>query len=434
MNKGAESTMKKYTEMSREELLAEQSAVKAQYDAYKAEGLSLNMARGKPSKEQEKVSLPVLDVLNSKSDFSNDENVDVLNYGNLEGLKECRMFYSDLLGADPDKIIIGGNSSLSLMFDYIMQCYAKGASEETEPWILQGDVKFLCPVPGYDRHFGILEYMGIDMINVPMTDEGPDMDVVEELVKDPMVKGMFCVPKYSNPTGCTYSDDVVRRIAAMDTAAPDFRVIWDNAYCIHDFDEHGDTLLDIIDETVKAGHPERAVEFASTSKVTFSGSGISVIAANEPNYSWIKKRLVKQTIGSDKINQLRHSRYFQNFKGVHRHMMALAAIIKPHFDVVLTKFDEELDGLGIARWTKPNGGYFISLDVMEGCAQRTWDLCKEAGVTLTNCGATFPYGKDPKDENIRIAPTYPSLEELAKATDVLMTSIKLACLEKLLAA
>jgi len=421
-----------YLDMSREQLLAEQSTLKAQYDSYCGEGLNLNMARGKPCAAQEQLSLGILDALPSSADLSNEGNVDLLNYGCLEGLKEAREFYADILGISADKIFVCGNSSLTLMFDYVMQCYAKGVSEEAEPWCKQGDIKFLCPAPGYDRHFGILEFLGIEMITVPMTETGPDMDVVEELAKDPLVKGMFCVPKYSNPTGVTYSDETVRRIAAMETA-PDFRVIWDNAYCIHDITEPGDELLEFLGACEEAGHPERGIEVASTSKVSLPGGGISVLAANEPNYSWIRKRLQKQTVGPDKLNQLRHIRYFKDKAGVLAHMKKQAEIIKPHFDVVLDAFEADLKPAGVARWTNPNGGYFISLDVLDGCAQRTWELCKNAGVTLTDCGATFPYGKDPKDSNIRIAPTYPTLEDLAKATEVLICSVKLACLEKLLA-
>ena len=391
------------------------------------------MARGKPCPSQETASIGLLDAIDSSSDLTTNDGVDILNYGCLEGLSEIRNLYGEILGVPAGKVFVGGNSSLTLMFDYLMQCYAKGASENDKPWLLQGDVKFLCPVPGYDRHFGILEYLGIDMVNVPMTDDGPDMDVVEDLVKDPMVKGMFCVPKYSNPTGCTYSDETVRRIANMETAASDFRVIWDNAYCIHDIYNETDPLLEILAECEKAGHPERAVEFASTSKVSFPGSGVAVLAANEPNFTYIKKRMAMQTICNDKINQLRHSRYFKDLDGVKAHMQKLADIVRPHFAIVLDTFSAELGELGIAEWTDPTGGYFISLDVMEGCAKRVYELCKEAGVTLTNCGATFPYGKDPEDCNIRIAPTYPSLEELQQATDILVLSIKLASLEKLIA-
>ena len=421
-----------YLEMNKEQLQAEAAICQKQYDDYKALGLSLNMARGKPSLAQEQASADILDTINSKSDLSTKEGIDVLNYGCLTGLQEMKELFGEILGVPAEKIIVGGNASLTLMFDYLMQCYAKGASAHTEPWIKQGDVKFLCPAPGYDRHFGIAEYLGIEMITVPMTAEGPDMDVVEELAKDPMVKGMFCVPKYANPTGITYSDEVVKRIATME-AAEDFRVIWDNAYVIHDLTGKHDDVLDLLSECEKAGNPDRAVLFASTSKISLPGAGVAVLAANKDNYDWILKRLDKQCIGHDKINQLRHVQYFKNIEGVKAHMDKLGALITPKFDAVLAAFDKELAPLGIATWTNPNGGYFISLDVLEGTATRVGQLCKEAGVVLTGVGATFPYKKDPKNTNIRIAPTYPSIEELEKATEVLICATKLAALEKLLA-
>lgn len=424
--------MKKYSEMTREELQAEKDRLQARYDKYMKQGLNLNMARGKPSVEQEEASIEMLDIINSRSNLETEEKQDVLNYGNLMGLIEARRLFSEILGVPVEKIVIGGNSSLNMMFDYLMQCYAMGSGEGYEPWIVQGGCKFLCPSPGYDRHFGIAEYLGLELIPVPMTPTGPDMDMVEELAKDPKVKGMFCVPKYANPTGQSYSDETVRRIATMETA-PDFRVVWDNAYVIHDLTGRHDDVLDLLDECEKAGNPDRAVLFASTSKVTFPGAGIAVLAANEANLKWILKRMDKQTIGADKINQLRHIRFFANgLDDVKAHMDKLAGIITPHFNVVLSTFERKLKPLDICSWTDPNGGYFISLDCMEGTATRVFNLCKDCGVTLTTVGATFPYGKDPKDSNMRIAPTYPSLEELAVATDVLCIAIRLAALEKLL--
>ena len=424
--------MKKYYEMTREELTAEKERLQARYDKYMKQDLSLNMARGKPSIEQEEASIEMLDIINSRSNLETEEKQDVLNYGNLMGLIEARRLFSEILGVPVEKIVIGGNSSLNMMFDYLMQCFAMGSGEGYEPWVVQGGCKFLCPAPGYDRHFGIAEYLGLELIPVPMTATGPDMDIVEELAKDPKVKGMFCVPKYANPTGQSYSDETVKRIASMDTA-PDFRVIWDNAYVIHDLTGRHDDVLDLLDECEKAGNPDRAVLFASTSKVTFPGAGIAVLAANENNLKWILKRMDKQTIGADKINQLRHIRFFANgIEDVKAHMEKLAGIITPHFNVVLSTFERKLRPLDICTWTDPNGGYFISLDCMEGTATRVFNLCKECGVTLTTVGATFPYGKDPKDSNMRIAPTYPSLEELAIATDVLCIAIRLAALEKLL--
>ena len=424
--------MKKYSEMTREELTAEKERLQARYDKYMKQDLSLNMARGKPSIEQEEASIEMLDIINSRSNLETEEKQDVLNYGNLMGLIEARRLFSEILGVPVEKIVIGGNSSLNMMFDYLMQCFAMGSGEGYEPWVVQGGCKFLCPAPGYDRHFGIAEYLGLELIPVPMTATGPDMDIVEELAKDPKVKGMFCVPKYANPTGQSYSDETVKRLAKMETA-PDFRVIWDNAYVIHDLTGRHDDVLDLLDECEKAGNPDRAVLFASTSKVTFPGAGIAVLAANKDNLDWILKRMDKQTIGADKINQLRHVRYFANgLEDVKAHMDKLAGIITPHFNVVLSTFERKLKPLDICTWTNPNGGYFISLDCMEGTATRVYNLCKECGVTLTTVGATWPYGKDPKDSNMRIAPTYPSLEELAIATDVLCIAIRLAALEKIL--
>ncbi|MDD6807907.1 MAG: aminotransferase class I/II-fold pyridoxal phosphate-dependent enzyme [Oscillospiraceae bacterium] len=421
----------KYSEMSKKELLYEQEKVLHQYNQFKARGLNLDMSRGKPSSGQIEEAIGLLDVINSKSGYKSKDGINCLNYGCPDGLPECKKLFGEILGVQSDKIFVGGNSSLNMMFDYIMQCYTMGASEKNEPWIKQGNIKFLCPVPGYDRHFTICEYLGIEMVNVPMTATGPDMDIVETLVKDPLVKGMFCVPKYSNPTGVTYSDETVRRLAKME-AASDFRIIWDNAYCIHDLFGKEDKLLDMLSECEKAGNPSRAVEFASTSKVSFSGAGVAVLAANEENLAYIKKRYSFQTIGFDKINQLRHVEYFKNLAGVKRHMKSLSEIISPRFEAVLSALEKELAPLDIAEWTKPNGGYFISLDVMPGTAQRVYELCKEGGVKLTNCGATFPYGKDPEDKNIRIAPTFPTVEELADATDLLIICVKLAAIEKLL--
>lgn len=422
----------KYTEMSKEQLLSEKSAVEEKYNAFKAKGLDLNMARGKPTPAQEYTVLDLLSIVNKDSNFTSEEGFDILNYGCLTGLIECKRLLAEVYDVPAEKIIVGNNSSLTMMFDYLMQCYAMGASEETEPWIKQGHVKFLCVTPGYDRHFGITEYLGIEMVNVPMTPTGPDMDVVEELVKDHSVKGMFCVPQYSNPTGNTYSDETVKRLATMETA-DDFRIIWDNAYAVHDLKNRKDRVLNLLTECEKAGKPERCVFFGSTSKISIPGSGIAFLAANEPNYSWIKKRLSKQSIGADKVNQMRHVLYFKNKDGLMKHMDELADIITPRFNIVINTFNKDLAESGVAQWTDPNGGYFISLDCMKGTATRVYNLCAEAGVTLTPVGATFPYKKDPDDTNIRIAPTFPSEEDLQQATDILVLSVKLAALEKLLA-
>ena len=423
--------MKKYSEMTREELQAEKDRLQARYDKYMKQGLNLNMARGKPSIEQEEASIEMLDIINSRSNLETEEKQDVLNYGNLMGLIEARRLFSEILGVPVEKIVIGGNSSLNMMFDYLMQCYAMGSGEGYEPWVVQGGCKFLCPSPGYDRHFGIAEYLGLELIPVPMTPTGPDMDMVEELAKDPKVKGMFCVPKYANPTGQSYSDETVKRIATMETA-PDFRVVWDNAYVIHDLTGRHDDVLDLLDECEKAGNPDRAVLFASTSKVTFPGAGIAVLAANEANLKWILKRMDKQTIGADKINQLRHIRFFANgLDDVKAHMDKLAGIITPHFNVVLSTFERKLKPLDICSWTDPNGGYFISAYVYPGTAKATVALCKELGVAFTPAGATYPYGNDPDDSNIRIAPSFPCLADIEKAVEVFCVCAKLTAIEKI---
>lgn len=421
----------KYTEMSKAELASEYEKQCGLYNEFKSKNLSLDMSRGKPSDEQIKEALGLLDVFNSSSSYKTESGINTLNYGCPDGLPECKQLFSEILGVPTEKLFIGGNSSLNMMFDYILQCYSLGASKDSMPWMTQGEVKFICPVPGYDRHFGIAEYIGIKMIPVKINADGPDMDEVEKLCNDPSVKGMFCVPKYSNPTGVTYSDEVVKRLAKMDTA-PDFRIIWDNAYCIHDLKDETDPLLDILSECEKAGNPSRAVEFCSTSKISFSGAGVAALAANAENLAYIKSRYNFQTIGFDKTNQLRHLLYFKNIDGVNAHMRNLAKIIKPRFDAVLSKFDSELKQFGIATWSNPNGGYFINLDVMPGTATRVFNLCKEGGVKLTNVGATYPYGNDPEDTNIRIAPTFPSVEDLELATDLLIISIKMAALEKLI--
>ncbi|NLL62757.1 MAG: aminotransferase class I/II-fold pyridoxal phosphate-dependent enzyme [Ruminococcaceae bacterium] len=421
----------KYSEMSKLELQNTKQEVLSAYNKFKARGLSLDMSRGKPSQEQIMAAIGILDTLNSKTGHISESKINCLNYGNMDGLPECKQLFAEILDVPAEKIFVAGNSSLNLMFDYILQCYALGAAENAKPWKEQGPVKFICPVPGYDRHFGIAEYLGIDMITVPMTDTGPDMNEVERLAKDSLVKGIFCVPKFSNPTGVTYSDEIVKRLAKME-AAEDFRIIWDNAYCVHHLKGKDDKLIDILEECEKAGNPSRAIIFSSSSKISFSGAGVAVFAANKENYEFLKKRYVKQTIGFDKANQLRHVRYFKDINGVNKHMDILADIVTPKFEVVISNFEKELSHLGIANWTNPNGGYFISLNVLPGTAKRVYELCKEAGVTLTNCGATYPYGKDPKDENIRIAPTFPSIEELADATGLLIISTKLAAIEKYL--
>ncbi|MGN0534187.1 MAG: aminotransferase class I/II-fold pyridoxal phosphate-dependent enzyme [Eubacterium sp.] len=416
---------KKYTEMTKEELLAEQKELKARYDEFKAKNLKLDMSRGKPGAEQLDLSMAV----NSVDEYTID-GIDARNYGVLDGIPSCKKMFADLLEVKPENIIVGPSSSLNLMFDYVSQCFTHGAGDT--PWCKLDSVKFLCPVPGYDRHFTICEHFGIEMINVPMGDDGPDMDLIEELVEDESVKGMFCVPKYSNPQGITFSDEVVERIAALNPAAKDFRIIWDNAYCVHDLTDDGDRLANIFDLLPRYNNEDMVIEVCSTSKITFPGAGISAIAASDNNIAAIKKRLSAQTISYDKMNQLRHVKFFGDADGIRKHMKKHAAILKPKFDVVIKHLNEELGGRGIASWVNPKGGYFISLDVMNGCAKRTGELCSEAGVTLTSVGATYPYGIDENDKNIRIAPSFPPVDELDIAAQLLCICVRLACVEKLL--
>lgn len=416
--------MSEYKMMSKQELLCEQEALLKRFEEYKAMGLKLDMSRGKPSKEQLDLSMDMLKPI----DYT-ENGFDVRNYGILDGLQSCKELFAQLLDVDAKNVLVGPAASLNLMYDYICQCYCEGVLGST-PWSKLDSVKFLCPVPGYDRHFTILEHFGIEMINVPMTAEGPDMEVIEELIKDESVKGMFCVPKYSNPQGITFSDETVKRIARMKPAAKDFRIVWDNAYCVHDIKNEGDELLNIF--RVDGVNEDMIIEVCSTAKMTFPGAGISALVASDANMKQIKNRLNCQTISYDKMNQLRHVRFFKNLDGIKAHMKKHAAIMKPKFDMVIEHLENELGGLGIASWIDPNGGYFISLDVMDGCAKRVGELCKEAGVTLTTIGATYPYFNDPKDSNIRIAPSLPPVAELDTATRILCVSVKLAAIEKLL--
>lgn len=416
--------MSEYKMMSKQELLSEQEALLKRFEEYKAMGLKLDMSRGKPSKEQLDLSMDMLKPI----DYT-ENGFDVRNYGILDGIQSCKELFAQLLDVDAKNILVGPAASLNLMYDYICQCYCEGVLGST-PWSKLDSVKFLCPVPGYDRHFTILEHFGIEMINVPMTAEGPDTEVIEELIKDESVKGMFCVPKYSNPQGITFSDETVKRLALMKPAAKDFRIIWDNAYCVHDIKDEGDELLNIF--KVDGVNEDMIIEVCSTAKMTFPGAGVSALAASDVNMKQIKNRLNCQTISYDKMNQLRHVRFFKNLDGIKAHMKKHAAIMKPKFDMVIDHLENELGGLGIASWLDPKGGYFISLDVMDGCAKRVGELCKEAGVTLTTVGATYPYFNDPKDSNIRIAPSLPPVAELDTATQILCVSVKLAAIEKLL--
>ena len=425
--------MESYQNLSKEQLLALKSELEASYEEKKALNLQLDMSRGKPSPSQLDVSLGLMDALNSSSVLKSEDGTDCRNYGVLDGIPEAKKLMADMMGTTADHIIIFGNASLTIMYDSISHSYTHGVLGST-PWCKLDKVKFLCPVPGYDRHFAITERFGIEMINVPMTQDGPDMDMVEELVaNDDSIKGIWCVPKYSNPQGYCYSDETVRRFANLKPAAKDFRIYWDNAYVIHHlYEDNQVEIPDIISECEKAGNPNLVYEFASTSKVSFPGSGIAAMAASAENLADVKKQMTIQTIGYDKLNQLRHVAYFKNIDGLKAHMKKHADAMRPKFEAVLKVLDEELTGAEIGSWIKPLGGYFISFDAMEGCAKKIVAKCKEAGVTLTNAGATFPYGKDPKDSNIRIAPSFPTPEEMAVATDLFVLCVKLVSVEKLL--
>ncbi len=424
--------MSTYAEMDKAALEQEYAKVKEQYEGYKALNLKLNMARGKPSSMQLDVSGDILTVLSKNEDCYDAEGTDVRNYGGLDGIPECKKLFADLLGVKPSEIFIGGSSSLTIMYDVIAKAYTNGLKDSEKPWAKLDKVKFLCPAPGYDRHFRITESFGAELITIPMLDDGPDMDMIEDLVKDPTVKGIWCVPKYSNPDGITYSDKVVDRFANLKPAAKDFIIMWDNAYCVHEFKGEFVPFRNILEECAKAGRPDMVFEFCSTSKITFPGAGVSAMAASEANIEYMKKLLAVQMISEDKVNQLRHVRFFKDRDGLLAHMKKHAAILGPKFDVVLDYLDAEIKPLEIATWKKPTGGYFISLDTNDFCAKRTLELAKEAGVTMTNAGATYPYGKDPRDRNIRIAPSYPPMDELKKAVEVFGVCLKLAALEKYL--
>lgn len=426
--------MKAYKELSKEELQTLQAELTKAYEDAKGKGLKLDMSRGKPGITQLDMGMDILDALNSKSDMKTEDGMDVRNYGVLDGIPEAKRLMAGIMGVKPENVVVCGNASLSIMYDTISRSMTHGVMGST-PWCKLDKVKFLCPVPGYDRHFAITEHFGIEMINVPMSPQGPDMDMVERLVtEDSTIKGIWCVPKYSNPQGYSYSDETVRRMAALKPAAKDFRIFWDNAYAVHDlYDDRKDTILEILSECEKAGNPDMVYEFCSTSKISFSGAGVAALASSKGNIDFIKKSMTIQTIGYDKINQLRHVRYFKDINGLKAHMKKHAAFLKPKFEAVLTTLDEELSGLDIGEWTKPNGGYFISFETMDGCAKAIVAKCKEAGMTLTGAGATFPYGKDPKDSNIRIAPSFPTPEEMKQAAELFALCVKLVSVEKLLA-
>ena len=422
-----------YRELSKEELLELKSSLEAKYQEFQSKNLKLDMSRGKPSIEQLDLTMEMMDVLNSHSDLTSEDGLDCRNYGGLDGIPEAKRLMQEIMEVGDEEIIIYGNASLNIMYDTISRSMTHGVMGST-PWCKLDKVKFLCPAPGYDRHFAICEFFGIEMITVPMTPNGPDMDIVEKLVhEDEAIKGIWCVPKYSNPQGYVYSDETVIRFANLKPAAKDFRIFWDNAYCVHHlyFDDPVE-ILNIVGECKKAGNPDMVYKFASTSKISFSGAGIAALVASKANIHDIKKQLAIQTIGYDKINQLRHARFFKNKAGVLEHMKKHAAIMRPKFEAVLNVLETELGGLEIGEWTKPKGGYFISFDSMEGCAKTIVAMMKDAGVVMTSAGATFPYGKDPKDSNIRIAPSFPPLEELELAAQIFTVCVKLASVNKLL--
>ena len=425
--------MQSYQQMSKEELCKIKEGLEKEYAKFQGMGLSLNMARGKPSAEQLDLTMPMLDTINSSSELVAEDGTDCRNYGGVDGLPEAKQLIADMVGSTPEHVIVYGNSSLNIMYDTVSRSFTHGVMGNT-PWCRLDKVKFLCPVPGYDRHFGVTEYFGVEMVNVPMTAEGPDMDLVEKLVsEDESIKGIWCVPKYSNPQGVVYSDETVRRFAALKPAAKVFRIYWDNAYAVHHlFEDDQAEILDIITECEKAGNPDMVYEFCSTSKISFPGSGVAAVVTSEANVADIKKQMTNQTIGHDKINQLRHVRYFKNKDGIMRQMMKQAAIIRPKFELMLKKFDEELKGLEIGTWIEPKGGYFIGFDALEGCAKAIVAKCGEAGVAMTPAGAPFPYHKDPEDSVIRIAPTFPTLDELETATEIFILCVKLVSIDKIL--
>ena len=425
--------MTAYKDLSVEELLSLKSELEAKYAEIKAKNLKLDMSRGKPSKAQLDLSMGMMDVLSSEADLTCEEGVDCRNYGVLDGINEAKQLLSDMSEVPKENIVIFGNSSLNVMYDTISRSMTHGVMGST-PWCKLDKVKFLCPVPGYDRHFAITEHFGIEMINIPMTDEGPNMDMVEALVNnDDSVKGIWCVPKYSNPQGITYSDQTVRRFARLKPAAKDFRIYWDNAYTIHHlYEDQQDYLIEILMACKQEGNPDMVYKFCSTSKISFPGSGIAAIAASTANLADIRKQMTIQTIGHDKVNQLRHARFFKDIHGVVEHMKKHAEILRPKFEAVIDGFEKELGGHEIGSWIKPRGGYFISFDALEGCAKAIVAKAKEAGVVMTGAGATFPYGKDPQDSNIRIAPSFPTPEELALATEIFVLSVKLVSIDKIL--
>lgn len=421
------------TEMNKEQLEAFKAECVKEYDSYKAKALKLDMSRGKPGADQLDIAMPMFDVFTNSASMLADDGTDCRNYGMLTGISDAKKLFGELLGVGTDEIIIGGNSSLAMMYDTIARAWTHGVYGGKKPWGKCDKVKFLCPAPGYDRHFKICEHFGIEMINIPMHSDGPDMDMIEKLVaEDEAIKGIWCVPLYSNPDGIAYSDEVVKRFAALSPKAEDFRIFWDNAYCVHHLTDTPDSILNILDECKKTGKEDMVFIFASTSKISFPGAGVAMMAGSANNMKQVADLLGIQCISYDKLNQLRHVKYYKNVDGIMAHMEKHKAILAPKFKLVLDTLDSELGQLGVLEWNKPNGGYFVAVNTLEGCAKRVVSLCKEAGVVLTDAGATFPYGKDPQDRNIRIAPTFPPLDELETAMKLFCLCVKLASAEKLL--
>ncbi len=427
--------MKAYVELSKEELLELKAEFESAYEDAKGKGLKLDMSRGKPAVDQLDMCRDMFDTINSKSDLKATDGLNVCNYGVLDGIPETKQLMADLMEVNADNVIVFGNSSLTIMYDTVSRSVTHGVLGST-PWCKLEKVKFLCPTPGYDRHFAITQHFGIEMITIPMTEKGPDMDLVEKYVaEDDSIKGIWCVPKYSNPQGYSYSNETVKRFAALKPAAKDFRIFWDNSYAIHDlYEDKKDTILDILGECEKAGNPDMVYEFSSTSKISLAGAGVAAMASSKANLASVKACMSIQTIGYDKVNQLRHARYFKDISGMKNHMKKHAELLRPKFEAVISVLDKELTGLGIGEWTRPNGGYFISFDAMEDCAKAIVTKCKEAGMVLTGAGATFPYGKDPKDSNIRIAPSFPTTEEMIMATNLFVLCVKLVSIDKILQA
>lgn len=425
--------MKAYKELSSEELLALKEELERAYEDAKGKGLKLDMSRGKPSKQQLDMGMGLMDVLNSSTAVVTQEGIDCRNYGLMDGIPEAKKLLGDMIGVPAENVIVCGNASLSIMYDTVSRSMTHGVLGST-PWCKLNKVKFLCPAPGYDRHFAVTEFFGIEMITIPMTADGPDMDLVEKYVsEDVSIKGIWCTPKYSNPQGISYSDKTVKRFAALKPAAEDFRIFWDNAYAVHHlYEDNQDEIMDILSECEKAGNPDMVYEFCSTSKISFAGGGIAGVASSQANLDFIRKSMAIQTIGSEKINQLRHVKFFKDLNGITEHMKKHADSTRPKFEAVLDTLEKELAGLEIGTWFKPKGGYFIAFDSMEGCAKDIVSLCKEAGVIMTGAGATYPYGKDPQDSNIRIAPTFPTAEELKQATDLFVLCVKFASVKRLL--